>query len=108
MGDEEPDARGSAAEAEGEGGRPGLTRKEFLERAMARAGQGRKGGPRAAIDAALATLAEALGEGREVNLPPLGKLRVVKEREGGKGRVLTLRLALPRAPAALAEAEENV
>lgn len=46
-----------------------------------------------AVEAALSVIAEALRDGSELNLPPLGKLRVVRTRELESGAaVLTLKL----------------
>ena len=46
-----------------------------------------------AIEAALAVLSEALINGEELNLPPMGKLRVMKSKDVGDGaKVLTLKL----------------
>lgn len=46
-----------------------------------------------AVEAALAVIADALREGTELNLPPLGKLRIVKSKDIGDGAaVLTLKL----------------
>ena len=50
-----------------------------------------------AVEAALAVLVDALQDGAEVNVPPLGKLRVVKSKtlEGGAA-VMTLKLRTPK------------
>ena len=46
-----------------------------------------------AVDAVLCLLAEALVRGDELNLPPLGKLRVIKSKDIGSGaQVITLKL----------------
>ena len=46
-----------------------------------------------AVEAALAVIAETLRDGTELNLPPLGKLRIVKSKDiGGGAAVLTLKL----------------
>ena len=91
----EPDAE-VAAEA-----RPLLGRKAFLERAIERSGGKRRAEARASVEAALSTLADALAEGHDLNLPPLGRVRVTRDRDNGKARVLTVRLTLPKAGAAL-------
>jgi len=72
--------------------RPVLRRKAFLDLVTTRAGS-RKSDTRAVTDAALAVIAEALGRGEDVALPPLGRIRVVKTRDGVRSRVLTLRLS---------------
>ena len=46
-----------------------------------------------AVDSMLGLLAEALARGDELNLPPLGKLRVIKSKDiGGGAQVMTLKL----------------
>ena len=46
-----------------------------------------------AVEAALAVIVEALENGEELNLPPMGKLRVVKTKELDNGvQVMTLKL----------------
>ncbi len=50
-----------------------------------------------AVETALAVITEALIRGDEVNVPPMGKLRVVKAKEQDGGvQVLTLKLRTPR------------
>lgn len=69
-----------------------IKKPEFIERAVART-EVKKREAKPAIEAALAVLAEALLKGEELNLPPMGKLRVVKAKELGEGaQVLTLKL----------------
>ena len=50
-----------------------------------------------AVEAAMAIIEEALRNGTELNLPPLGKLRMVKTKdlEGG-ATVMTLKLRTPK------------
>ena len=57
---------------------------------------GRKPDVKAAIEATLAAVGEALATGRSLAVPPLGKLRVVKN----KGPALTLKLRLADGPKA--------
>jgi len=69
-----------------------IKKPEFLDRAVART-EVKKREAKPAIEAALAVLAEALVNGEELNLPPMGKLRVVKSKDVGEGaKVLTLKL----------------
>ena len=50
-----------------------------------------------AVEAALAVIGDALREGTVVNLPPLGKLRVVKSKSlDGGAAVVTLKLRTPK------------
>ena len=69
-----------------------LKKAEFIDRAVER-GDVNKRDAKPAIEAALAVLSEALMAGEELNLPPMGKMRVVKSKDIGDGaRVLTLKL----------------
>ena len=54
-----------------------IKKPEFIDRVVDRIDVKRRDA-KPAIDAALAVLAEALVNGEELNLPPMGKLRVVK------------------------------
>ena len=69
-----------------------LKKPEFIDRAVARTDV-KKRDAKPAIEAALAVLAEALENGEELNLPPMGKMRVVKTKDIGEGAVvMTLKL----------------
>lgn len=76
----------SAAPAAGGGT---MKLKDLIE-AVAGATGGRKPEVKAAVEATLAALGEALATGKALVVPPLGKLRVVKN----KGPALTLKLRL--------------
>lgn len=50
-----------------------------------------------AVEAAMAVIADALREGTDVNVPPLGKLRVIKSKDLDNGAsVITLKLRTPK------------
>lgn len=85
-------AGGAAQTALGAQGGQQLKKPEFLDRVLAAAPL-KRGEAKTAIEAACETLAAALLAGEEVNLPPLGKLRVVKDKplEGG-AHMLTVKL----------------
>ena len=69
-----------------------VKKPEFIDRAVERCDV-KKRDAKPAIEAALAVLSEALIKGEELNLPPLGKLRVMKSKDLGEGaKVLTLKL----------------
>lgn len=72
-------------------GRVHIRKKDFVDRAAERAG-GKKTEARGAIDATLALLGELLMAGEELNLPPLGKLKVTRVKDNPKGKVLMVRL----------------
>lgn len=69
-----------------------IKKPEFLDRAVER-NDVKKREAKPAIEAALAVPAVSLINGEELNLPPMGKLRVVKSKDVGEGaKVLTLKL----------------
>ena len=70
-----------------------LKKRDFIEQVTAKSGV-KKPDAKAAIEATLALLAEALSSGQEVVVPPLGRIKVTREKEVKKGRVLMLRLQL--------------
>lgn len=72
-----------------------VKKKDFVERSALRSGV-KKAEARAAIDAALAVLAEALDRGEDLVLPPLGRLKVARAKVGPKGKQLILKLSLPK------------
>lgn len=84
-----------------------LKKPDLLDQVVARTSL-KKRDVKPAVEAAMAVIADALREGTEVNLPPLGKLRVVKSKPlDGGAAVLTLKLRLPKnaAVAAASKAE---
>ena len=78
--------------------RSGMVRKvEFIDRIVEQTGLKKKD-VKPAIEAALDLFAEALSNGKDLNLPPMGKLKVVKTKEldnGAKALTLKLRLSKP-------------
>ena len=69
---------------------PGALKLKDLIESVARATGGRKADVKATVEATLSTIGEALATGKSLAIPPLGKLRVVKN----KGPALTLKLRL--------------
>ena len=56
------------------------------------------------MEAALAVLADALKSDTDLNLPPMGKVRLVKSKEVGDGaKVLTLKLRTMKSKASTEE-----
>jgi hypothetical protein len=47
------------------------------------------------LDSVLSVLGDALSNGEELNLPPLGKLKVNRTQENGKSEILILKLRRP-------------
>jgi hypothetical protein len=82
-----PEAVPAEAATSAPGGQVKL--KDLIECVAAKTG-GKKPEVKAAVEATLAALGEALATGKALVVPPLGKLRVVKN----KGPALTLKLRL--------------
>lgn len=76
---------------------PGLIKKPDLLDAIVTRTNLKKRDVKPTVEAALAVLVDALRDGMEVNVPPMGKLRVVKSKdlEGG-AVVMTLKLRTPK------------
>lgn len=69
-----------------------MKKPELLDAVVARTNL-KKRDVKPAVEAALAVIGDALARGEQVNLPPMGKLRVIKAKELGDGaQVLTLKL----------------
>jgi DNA-binding protein HU-alpha len=68
-----------------------LRKKELIDLVVERSGV-KKRDAKPAIEAALAILGEAIGDGRELNLQPLGKLKVTRIKEGEGIKVVNTRL----------------
>lgn len=81
---------------------PDLKKKELIDLVVARAGV-KKRDAKPAVEAALAILGEAIAEGRELNLPPLGKLRINRAEDKANGRVTICKLRQNKAPKAAKE-----
>ncbi|SFS13284.1 HU family DNA-binding protein [Yoonia litorea] len=75
----------------------GLMKKpDLLDAVVARTNL-KKRDVKPAVEAALALIGDALRNGEEVNLPPLGKMRVVKAKDlDGGASVITLKLRTPK------------
>ena len=79
-----------------------VKKKDFLDQVAAASG-GREAEVRGVLDAVLALIAERLMAGDEIALPPLGRLRMVRQKDNGKARIATLRLQLPGEGEAVAD-----
>lgn len=64
----------------------------FLERIAG--GEGLSAADAALVDATLSTIAEILESGQGLEIAPLGRLRIIKEKSGRAGHQLLLRLTL--------------
>lgn len=79
-----------------------LRKKALLEKVTERAGIKRRDA-KAAIEAALEVLGEAIADGQEINLPGFGKLKVTRSKTLSNGRVFTTRIRQPLAKPESAE-----
>lgn len=69
-----------------------LKKPDLLDQLATRSGL-KKRDAKLALDATLALIGEALARGEDLILPPLGRVRVVKAKDLGKGaQLLTLKL----------------
>ncbi|MFZ5963851.1 HU family DNA-binding protein [Thalassococcus sp. BH17M4-6] len=89
---------------------PDLKKRDLINAVVARSGV-KKRDAKPAIEAALAILGSALSEGRDLNLPPLGKVKVQRQKKIAQGQVVTIRLRqkdedITDAPDPLAQAAE--
>lgn len=78
---------------------PDLKRPELLAQVVARSAVKKKFA-KPVLEAALALIGEALAEGRDLNLEPMGKVRINRTRQMANGRVTVARIrqTAPRAP----------
>lgn len=100
---------GTSRDAQGEAGAaPTLQKQALLDKLCAETSQPRAQ-VRALTDAVLAELGRALSCGEDLVLPPLGKVRVSRQRTGKGGEVIVMRLRRPGAgnPAAAGVAEPD-
>ncbi|MFC2969142.1 HU family DNA-binding protein [Acidimangrovimonas pyrenivorans] len=83
----------AAAKPSGQEAKP-LHRKELFGRVMAMSGAKKKD-VKPIAEAVLTVLGAALEAGEELNLPPLGKVRIARRNANGAAEVLTLKLRRP-------------
>ena len=72
-----------------------LKKKELVERVVAASGVKKKDA-KPVVEAMLAVLGESLASGRELNLAPLGKLRINRVEDKANGRVIVCKLRQPK------------
>ena len=93
---------------------PDLRKREIIEAAVARSGVKKKNA-KPVVEAVLALLGEALAEGRGLNMPELGKVRIARRQPQPRGEVIVCKLrrkwpepdATAEAPDPLAAGEED-
>lgn len=83
-----------SADAPTEGNAPQLKRAEFIDRVTALTGAKKKDA-KPLIEATLAVLGDAIAAQEDINLPPLGKLKVQKRKSLDKADLLHCRLRRP-------------
>ncbi|GHE02856.1 hypothetical protein GCM10008024_24050 [Allgaiera indica] len=84
-----------------------LLKRELFARVVA-ATDAKKPQVKQIVEATLAIIGQALADGEALNLPPLGKVRIVRSRDAGSAEVITLKLRRKGRSAALgAEDEES-
>lgn len=71
-----------------------VRKPQFIERVVERS-EMRKREVKPALEAALAVLAEAIANGEELVLPPLGKVKVIREKEFANGSAYTIKVRIP-------------
>ena len=84
-------AEESEAEADGAAKSVSLRKKEFVERVTTLSGH-KKQDVREITEAVLAVLGDALSKGEELNLPPLGKVKVNRQRDLTSGEMMIIKL----------------
>jgi DNA-binding protein HU-alpha len=70
---------------------PEMKTKDLIDKVVKRAGVKKKDA-KTVVEAMLAVLGEALDEGRELVVQPLGRIKVVRVKDTGNGRVLVCRV----------------
>ncbi|MFT6023234.1 MAG: nucleoid DNA-binding protein [Ascidiaceihabitans sp.] len=70
---------------------PMMRKKELIDLVVERSGIKKKDA-KPVVEAVLAVLGEAIGESRELNLQPMGKLRVRRVKEMPNGRVMVTKI----------------
>lgn len=91
------------ASSEGASAIPLLKKRDLIDAVVKRSGIKKKDA-KPVVEAMLAELAEALSDGQELSLPPLGRVKINREKEIEDGKVLILKLRQKTLPEPRAEA----
>ncbi|KIN66391.1 DNA-binding protein HU [Sulfitobacter noctilucicola] len=83
---------------------PMLRKKELVDTVVARSGLKKKD-VKPAVEMVLTVLGEALGDNRDLNLPPLGRIKVRREKTLKNGRVVTAKIRQSTPPEKPASAD---
>lgn len=70
---------------------PELKKKELIDIVVARSGV-KKRDAKPVVEAMLAILGETIADGRELNLAPMGKLKITRMKKTTKAHIITTRL----------------
>jgi len=70
---------------------PELKKKELIDTVVARSGI-KKRDAKPVVEAMLAVLGETIADGRELNLAPMGKLKITRMKKTTKAHIITTRL----------------
>ncbi|AQS49811.1 hypothetical protein BMG03_09665 [Thioclava nitratireducens] len=71
-----------------------MRKRSFVDRVMVEAGV-KRGEAKAMSEAVLKVLGEALSEGEELSIPPLGKLKINRQFEKNGDEILVVKLRRP-------------
>lgn len=85
------EAPATASATSGADGPHMLKKQEFVDRVVKASGAKKKD-VKLILEAALGVLGDALSAAEELNLPPLGKAKVNKQRQDGNAEILILKL----------------
>jgi DNA-binding protein HU-alpha len=77
---------------------PSLRKRELIDKIVKRSGVKKKAA-KPVVEALLAELGETLAAGRELVLPPLGRIKINREKSLANGRVIILKVRQKDAPA---------
>ena len=91
------------ASFEGASAIPLLKKRDLIDAVVKRSGIKKKDA-KPVVEAMLAELGEALSDGQELSLPPLGRVKINREKEIEDGKVLILKLRQKTLPEPRAEA----
>ena len=72
-----------------------MRKPDLISSVVARTGA-KPRGVKPIVDAVLATLGEAIADGQELNLPPMGKLKLQRTKETDKARITIAKLRQPK------------
>ena len=83
-----------------------MRKKELIDAVVARSGIKKKDA-KPVVEAMLSVLGDAIEEGRELNLQPLGKLKVNRSKDVGNAKVMICKLRRSNNAAGAQSAESN-